>query len=1249
MKAAKKARQRKRRAAVKAKSQRRAVASEDRSFGAAIAVAERKRYPHMEWSGTTFSPTKPKPPPTLDVNVTIMREAHAKCGIRWSGSHKGSFESHSVEAYADTCCQTCTAGTDFIEQINCPESYLVPTSHRIIGITASSLNIIGSVLLRIEVGGNVSRQMVHISRNCRGLYLSETALSDLGLIPQTFPDPPGTLAHAATPATPCCTDETTGPCIERTPTPDRPSVIPYAPTPENIPALEKYLLDSFASSAFNMCTNQPLQGMTGIKMDIVFKTDGATPRPVYTPIPVPFHWKKQVKADLDRDVRLGIIEKVPQGDVTEWCSRMVVTPKSNGKPRRTVDLQQLNNNTLREVHHTPSPINLVSQIPRGKRKTVLDAWNGYHSLEFSPEAKSATTFITEWGRYRYCRGPQGFHGTGDAYTRRFDDITADEQRYVRCIDDGLLWDDDIEQSFWHTFDHIKMCADNGIVFNRDKFAFGRDVIEFAGFEVTMDGYRPSPKLLSSIQNFPTPTNITDIRSWFGLVNNVAYAFSQSNIMAPFRDLLKKGQKFYWDDELETLFQKSKDEIIRQAKDGVLAYDLRKPTCLTTDWSKIGIGFTLTQKHCKCSGSPDPSCGQGHWKLVHAGSRFTQKGERELFSPTEGECLAAAFGLEKCRMFTLGCPNLILAVDHQPLKGVLNDRSLDSIDNPRLLKLKERTLPYAFQIIHVPGTSNVVKAADTLSRYPTDNEPIEGREATSSRAFAMEQAEGITSVTWERVKEAAIVDEECVSLVTQITDGFPDQKNNLPPILHKFWGMREDLYVVDGVPFKGRKMLIPSSLRPQVLEGLHAANQGVTGMLSNARTRFFWPGLDAAVRQLRDHCRQCNEQAPSQTSEPLILTPPPEVPFEQTVTDLCKLEGHTFLIYADRFSGWVEVERLPNHTFRHVKAPLLRWFATYGVPEHISSDGGPPYNSLEFLKFTKAWNIIWRKSSAYYPQSNGRAEAAVKSAKRILLGNIDPATGNLNTDKAAKAILAHRNTPCQDTGISPSIMLFGRPIRDHLPRYDLKLRPEWDVIAESREKALAKRVLVPDNTLKHELAPLELGDSVQIQNQTGNHPGKWNNTGIISGVLPNRQYQVITDGSRRVTLRNRRFLKRISPVSRKPYDSTLDISPSTPPHIEQPSSPHTPLAHVNQPASTSTPPSPPTPTPMRIPDQYPRVRNTLVDDMPAELVSPSECVDTLAPSGPNDGVRRSTRPRVQRKVFNARMDGKTHEWGACGDV
>ena len=75
-------------------------------------------------------------------------------------------------------------------------------------------------------------------------------------------------------------------------------------------------------------------------------------------------------------------------------------------------------------------------------------------------------------------------------------------------------------------------------------------------------------------------------------------------------------------------------------------------------------------------------------------------------------------------------------------------------------------------------------------------------------------------------------------------------------------MKNDLYLVDNVPFKGHKMLIPKYLRPSVLDGLHAENQGVSGMLANARSHFFWPGLDAALRQLRAQYKQCNEQAPS---------------------------------------------------------------------------------------------------------------------------------------------------------------------------------------------------------------------------------------------------------------------------------------------------------------------------------------------------------------------------------------------------
>ena len=82
----------------------------------------------------------------------------------------------------------------------------------------------------------------------------------------------------------------------------------------------------YATSAFNTCPHQPLQEMTGKPLDIVFM-EGAVPVAVHTPVSVPHHWKAEVKAGLDKDVDLGIIEQVPAGTPTTWLSRMVVAPK----------------------------------------------------------------------------------------------------------------------------------------------------------------------------------------------------------------------------------------------------------------------------------------------------------------------------------------------------------------------------------------------------------------------------------------------------------------------------------------------------------------------------------------------------------------------------------------------------------------------------------------------------------------------------------------------------------------------------------------------------------------------------------------------------------------------------------------------------------------------------------------------------------------------------------------------------------
>ena len=116
-----------------------------------------------------------------------------------------------------------------------------------------------------------------------------------------------------------------------------------------------------------------------------------------------------------------------------------------------------------------------------------------------------------------------------------------------------------------------------------------------------------------------------MRSWFGLLNQVAYSFSMTDRTLPFHSLLKQGTTFQWSANLESIFQESKQLIIREIEHGVKIYGKSKPTCLATDWFRKGIGYWLLQKHCSCP-NVKPFCCVTGWKIVLVGSRFTHAAE-----------------------------------------------------------------------------------------------------------------------------------------------------------------------------------------------------------------------------------------------------------------------------------------------------------------------------------------------------------------------------------------------------------------------------------------------------------------------------------------------------------------------------------------------------------------------------------------------------------------------------------------------
>ena len=159
---------------------------------------------------------------------------------------------------------------------------------------------------------------------------------------------------------------------------------------------------------------------------------------------------------------------------------------------------------------------------------------------------------------------------------------------------------------------------------------------------------------------------------------------------------------------------------------------------------------------------------------------------------------------------------------------------------------------------------------------------------------------------------------------------------------------------------------------------------------------------------------------------------------------------------------------------------------------------------------------------------------MKSGKRLIMDNVGPG-GSLKTDKIARALLQHRNCPDPDTGLSPSQIVLGRVLRDHIsftPGF-YSVHPHWRMQSNDREKALAKRHILKQEQLGpgKKLENLAIGDCVWVQDQAAaKQPGKWTKTGVVTEVLGHDAFMVRIDGSRRVTKRNRKFLRKIVPFT-----------------------------------------------------------------------------------------------------------------------
>ena len=535
--------------------------------------------------------------------------------------------------------------------------------------------------------------------------------------------------------------------------------------------------------------------------------EGATPVTMRGSRPVAVPLMPKLKEELVLLLEQGIIRRVDEP--TAWIHPIVIETKPSGGLRLCVDFRALNQHIIRPKFESPTPFQAVMTIPEGmKFYTVIDALKGYHQLPLDEESAALTTFSTPFGRFQYLRLPFGIVQAGDDYGRRVSNVFDDIQNSRRVVGDVIV--------FSATYDeHLKLvrhlfATANGhqVAINVPKIRFAQPEVNFGGFILNGNGFRPDLDLVKAIADYPTPKSITDLRSFCGLCQQIGHFSDKiARALVPLAPLLKSSYTWEWTALHDDAFRRARGLLC--VPPCLAFYDPALPTALHVDTSRLyGLGFLLKQKGA-----------DGRWKLIQDGSRFLSSAESR-YAMIELECLAAAWAMFKCRLFLEGLSSFNLITDHCPMVPILNDYALDKLDNPRLLRLRLKMQRFSFIATWIAGKEN--KDADALSRAPivaavSEDELGEGAllmPARLSLLCAIEKSDPkVLDPILVRVKAAAAVDPIMEQLRRAIREGFPNDKCNLQPPLRPIWNMRHQLAIdeADDMVVAGSRVVVPKAL------------------------------------------------------------------------------------------------------------------------------------------------------------------------------------------------------------------------------------------------------------------------------------------------------------------------------------------------------------------------------------------------------------------------------------------------------
>ena len=832
----------------------------------------------------------------------------------------------------------------------------------------------------------------------------------------------------------------------------------------------------------------------------------AIPFKVCTARPTPIHMREAGDKLIKKMLEAKIIRQLGPNETSEWCSRGFFVPKGDSNEVRLVnDMTALNKYCIRAPKPFPSTKEILANLNAEDRFFAkLDLVAGYHQLELDPASRKYTTFILDSARYEYLRSPMGCNLTMDAFCDATDLVFQGREGVQKMVDDGLVGAIDLLQLEFRLRRLLMACRDNNIILSKKKFVISNRV-KFAGHILGEGGIEPNPDKVKAIVDFPAPKNVTDVRSFMGLVNQLgAFLPDLSQMAIPIQELTKKNVPFLWTVEQEAAFQQLKRIITSNLVVQPFHMDSsRFKTVLYTDASTLGLGYLLVQEELTNAGQV-----RDH-RLIRCGSRSLISAEKN-YAPTELECLAVFYAVTHCNHFLAGAPKVEVRTDHRSLLGMWK-KELGDVPNKRVQRFRERLQQYNLELVYLEGKKNLM--ADALSRYPLTtqldiNEEIE--HAQREEDYRQHVFTCLTQVIELEPNFQAILNSRDDDYLTLLKAVGNKNKSQAPKAYHKKFDELSTLGTnsSDLVFIDSTRVVVPIPFRTTILKALHKGHCGMNKTQQLAQRLVWWPDMNNDINNHIRGCDACRTFAPAQQDQVANREPARDMkemnPMSDVGVDLFEYGGHDYLVMVDRYSGFPFVAKLHNTSTNSVCYQLKQWFAAEGIPRRIRTDGGPQFRAL-FQDWCEEAQIIHELAAAYHPESNGLAEAGVKQMK-LLLKKCEEEGADM-TD----ALLTWRTTPMKD-GPSPSALFRGREMRIRqiptLPIHEKFYKTSQMEEFEQQRQKLFEQTRAKQDKEGREWEIIPRGTLVDVKNQKG--PGWLLRAAIIKFIRDDMRSYVLTD-------------------------------------------------------------------------------------------------------------------------------------------